>query len=66
MTIPVTRPTTRYLFITHKGEQISHKMAFRILGRIVKESGISGSIRLGSINKINDPPDKRESFKEKI
>jgi integrase/recombinase XerD len=48
-----------FVFITQKGDPLTAQVAFRILGRIVKESGITKNVHLRSINKNLVSHDKR-------
>jgi site-specific recombinase XerD len=41
------------VFITEKGEQFNDQLAFRLLGRIAKESGIKKPVQLHSLKQSN-------------
>lgn len=48
-----------FVFVTHKGDPFTDRMAFRVLGRIVKESGITKFVHLHSINRNQSTHTKR-------
>ncbi|HVP93607.1 MAG TPA: tyrosine-type recombinase/integrase [Methanoregulaceae archaeon] len=58
-----------FVFVTRKGDPFTDKLAFRILGRVVKESGITKYVHLRSINRKQFSHEKkileREAFIKK-